>query len=205
MADYPAHLVQERTLRDGRRVVIRPVRSDDAESIARFLNELRPESRYLRFQKWSAVAPERLIRFLIDVDHDRHFAFVCAARCGDREVIVGDARYVAAPGADSCDFGIVIADAWHKTGIAGLLMAALIKAAAERGFATMESQVLHANREMLHFARALGFEVQASRDDETMVRIVRKLRDKATQRERQLGKSQPAGKTSKRPDGLRAS
>jgi GNAT superfamily N-acetyltransferase len=76
---------------------------------------------------------------------------------------------------NTCDFAIVIADDWHKTGIAGLLMNALIAAARAHGVAAMESQVLGSNSDMLRFARGLGFEVQRIPDELTVLRIVKKL------------------------------
>lgn len=175
MADFPAHLVREHRLYDGRTVVVRPIRPDDTALVREFLTELSGESRYLRFQKWIHAPSERLVHFLSDVDYDRHLALVCTARRGDGEEVVGEARYVANPDGKTCELGIVIADAWHKTGIAGLLMEVLIEAARERGFGSMEGLVLAGNREMLRFVRALGFEVHAVPEDQRTLRIVKKL------------------------------
>jgi acetyltransferase len=175
VSEYPAHLARSHRLFDGRAVVIRPIRPDDYARERRFLEDLSGESRYLRFHKWVRAPTEQLVHFLTEIDYDRHMAFVCAARHGDAEEVVGEARYVADPDGRNCDFGIVISDDWHKTGIAGLLMEALIGAARARGLATMEGLVLASNREMLRFARALGFEVRTALDDPTTRRIVKKL------------------------------
>ncbi|MBI3915649.1 MAG: GNAT family N-acetyltransferase [Betaproteobacteria bacterium] len=69
----------------------------------------------------------------------------------------------------------MIADDWHKTGIAGLLMEALIRVARERGLEQMEGLVLTSNTTMLRFARALGFQVRPMADDLTTKLIVKKL------------------------------
>lgn len=175
MAEYPAHLASEHRLFDGRGVTLRPIRADDAALEREFLTELSGENRYLRFQKWVQAPSEKLIHFLTDVDYERHMAIVCTHRSGDREELVGEARYVINADGKSCEFGVVIADAWHKTGIAGLLMEALMSAARERGLASMEGLVLASNREMLRFVRALGFEVHAVPEDRRTVRIIKKL------------------------------
>ena len=73
--------------------------------------------------------------------------------------VAGEARYVVNPDGKSCEFGVMIADAWRKSGVAGLLMEALIRVARERGLASMEGLVLR--YPPLRFARALGFEVQS--------------------------------------------
>jgi acetyltransferase len=183
--------VHEHTLFDGRRVLIRPVREDDETLERAFVSNLSGDTRYLRFQKWVKVPSDKLVAFLTHVDYDRHLALVCAARSDTAEEIVGEARYVVNPDGKSCDFAIVIADGWHKSGIAGLLMEALIGAARERGLLTMESQVLTCNTDMLRFARGLGFEVQHIPDDMTTVRIVKMLQARPPQRRERHASSAP--------------
>ncbi len=175
MADYPAHLEHAHTLRDGTRVLVRPVRAQDSASTGAFLAHLSEESLYRRFQYAVHLPSDRLARFLTHVDYDRHLALVCVARTGEAEEIVGEARYVVNDDDASCEMAIAIADGWHKRGVAGLLIAALIRAARARGLAVMESQVLTENREMLRFARGLGFEVRLVPEDGSIVRIVKSL------------------------------
>jgi acetyltransferase len=177
VSEYPAHLVREHQLFDGRTVTLRPIRPDDAPLVREFLSGLSGESRYMRFQKWMHAPADKLIHFLTDVDYDRHMALVCTARHGDREEIVGEARYVSELSGGTCELGIVIADTWHKSGVAGVLMGALIHAAKERGLAHMEGFVLSANAEMLRFVRALGFKAEAAPQDPTIMRISKNLQD----------------------------
>jgi GNAT superfamily N-acetyltransferase len=157
----------ERHLVDGRTVTIRPIREEDADRVRDFLSASSEESRYNRFQKWVRAPSDNLVHFLTHVDRDRNLALVCAAG-GE---IVGEARYLANPDGKSCEFGVLIEDSWRKTGIAGLLMEALIEAARERGFASMEGIVLASNATMLRFAHALGFEIEPMVGELTLMRI----------------------------------
>lgn len=163
------------TLADGRRVTIRPMASTDADRELGFLERLSEDSRYLRFQKSIADPSPSLVRFLTDVDQTRHVALACTFDDGRDEHIVGDARYVVQDDGTSCEFGILIDDAWRKSGIAGLLMLALIEIARQRGLSRMLGLVLHANRAMLKFARALGFRIEADAGDRETIRIVKQL------------------------------
>jgi acetyltransferase len=169
--EYPAHLARQRVARDGRAVLVRPVRSDDGPGLAAFFAALSAGTRRLRFQHFTGTITDELLRFYTHIDYDRHMAFVCEAEGR----IVGDARYVANPNTRSCELGIVVADDWHHTGIAQLLMHALTRAAQAHGFETMEGLVLADNGDMLDFVRELGFEARRSDEDPTLVRIVRKL------------------------------
>jgi acetyltransferase len=173
--EYPTHLVRSARLRDGRTVTIRPVRRDDDFLERDFIRRLSGETRYLRFQKWVHSPSDRLIHFLTEVDYDRHLALVATSERDGKEEVVGEARYVADAVGANCELGIVVADDWQKSGLAGVLMEALLRAARERGLKRMEGQVLATNRPMLRFVRALGFRVEPSPEDRTLVRIVKEL------------------------------
>lgn len=175
MAEYPIEFVRRHRLHDGRTITIRPVRPNDEVLEREFINKMSGESRYFRFQKWVNAPSDKLIHFLTDIDYDRHLALICTAPQGDSEELVGEARFVAEADGKNCEFGIMIADAWHKTGVAGLLMEALIRAAQARKLVTMEGQVLTRNSAMLRFARGLGFEIHVMPDDPATTRIVKRL------------------------------
>lgn len=175
MVEYPAHLVTHRRLRDGRTVTIRPIRADDTALERDFVTRLSGETRYQRFQKWVHAPSDKLIHFLTDVDYDRHMALLCSVPRDGGEEVVGEARYVSNPDGASCELGIVIADEWRKTGVAGILMDALLRVARARGLKRMEGVVLSTNSTMLRFVRSLGFKVRPSPEDRTVVRIEKTL------------------------------
>lgn len=175
MGDYPSHLARQRALADGRRVTIRPIRAEDEPAERDFFSRLSPEAKRMRFMKFVSAVTDRLIHFFTHVDYNRHMAFVCEASVDGQHRLVGEARYAADPDGRSCEFGVVIADDWHKSGIAGLLMEALIRFAQARGYETMEGMVLRDNHDMLKFVRALGFEAAAMPEEPTLMRVARKL------------------------------
>ncbi len=173
--EYPARLVCNRVLYDGTPVCIRPIRPEDAAMEQEFVRHLSADSRYYRFmQKLRELTPNKLDYFT-HIDYDRHMAFVATVTRDGREQEIGVARYVANPDGRSCEFAIVVDDAWQGSGVAGLLMAALMDAARSRGFETMEGLVMASNYKMLKFARQLGFSLRRNGADPQMVRVVRAL------------------------------
>ena len=151
------------------------MRPEDANAEREFLERLSPDARRLRFIKYAGVPDDELIDFFTNIDYDRHMAFVGEVRNGARSEIVGDARYTSNADGRSCELGIVVADDWHHTGLAQLLMQELTLAAQAHGFQTMRGLVLRDNRDMLDFVTALGFESAPSLEDARLVRITKRL------------------------------
>jgi acetyltransferase len=165
--EYPVDLVRDHRLADGRAVRVRPARPEDQALDAAFLVDLSAESRRLRFPRWRDE-PGEMARFHTHVDYERHMVLVCEAEGR----IVGEAQYIANPGGRSCELGIVVADDWHHTGVAQLLMHALVDAARSRGFESLEGLVLRENAGMLDFVRTLGFRLDPVTEDGNLTRIV---------------------------------
>ena len=170
-APYPAHLARERRLADGRTVLIRPVRPDDASAEWVFFSGLTERTRQMRFQRFNGATNQAAMNFYTQIDYERHMAFVCE----HEGRIVGDARYVASPHSRCCELGIVVADDWHHTGIAQLLIDALIRFARARCFETLEGLVLADNADMLDFVGRLGFEARPMPEEPGLMRVVKRL------------------------------
>lgn len=175
MADYPARFERAHRLANGASVLIRPIRAEDEALERAFFDALSEESRRLRFMKFVRSVSDKLIHFFTHVDYARHMAFVCEAEERGRRRLVGEARYMGNDDGRSCEFGVVIADDWHKTGIAGLLMNALIEAARANGYETMEGLVLRDNPDMVRFVKALGFQASAQPEEWTLLRVLKRL------------------------------
>jgi acetyltransferase len=160
---------------DGTELTVRPIRADDLPLEADFVRHLSSESRYERFMVTVGELSARKLEYLTDVDQLRHVALVATTAQDGRETIVGVVRYIVDPAGTGCEFAVAIDDAWHGTGLAGILMQALIDIARARGLRTMEGFVLAANAPMLRFARQLGFRVRRDPEDRDTVHVERSL------------------------------
>jgi acetyltransferase len=88
---------------------------------------------------------------------------------GERQVAVG--RYVTLPDRETCEYAIVIGDAWQERGLGRILMRRLIDAAQARGLKTMMGFVLNDNASMLGLCQDLGFRVGAEPGDSSIRRV----------------------------------
>jgi len=172
---YPQHLVSQMQLADGTNIVLRPIRPEDAGIEADFVRNLSPQAKYFRFmQSLRELTPEMLLRFT-QIDYDRELALIAVVLHDGQELEVAVARYGMNPDGESCEFAIVVADAWQGKGIATRLLTLLMEAARARGFRLMEGEVLAENVPMLNLVKRLGFGVQPIADAPSVYAVNRAL------------------------------
>lgn len=167
---YPNHLISQLQLADGTNITIRPIRPEDAEIEQRFVRKLSPQSKYFRFmQTLNELTPEMLVRFT-QLDYNRELALIAVQEKAGEEIELGVARYVINPDGKSCEFALVVADEWQHRGIGSQLMSHLMEAARERGFNSMDGEILADNQKMLVLVTSLGFHIQ-SRDEDPGIKL----------------------------------
>ena len=171
-AAVSAQLASSSHLINGTEVTVRPMRPEDMALEADFVQHLSNETRYKRFMLTLSELPQAKLKYLTDVDQVRHVALVAATDSKGQEVLVGVVRYIVDPAGSGCEFAVAVDDAWQGSGLAGVLMHALMDIARSRGLATMEGFVLATNTRMLKFARQLGFTQQRDPEDRETVRVV---------------------------------
>jgi GNAT superfamily N-acetyltransferase len=143
------------TLRDGAAVVLRPIRPDDKDLLARGFARMSPHSRYLRFFTPKACLTDEELRYLTEVDGLRHFAL--GATTPDGHDGLGVARFIQLehePGV--AEAAIAVIDDMHGKGLGSLLFERLVAAAAERGVQRVRCHVLGSNTGMHEFLRAFA-------------------------------------------------
>jgi GNAT superfamily N-acetyltransferase len=142
-------------LRDGSRVVVRPVVPTDREQLREGFEHLSRESRYQRFLSPIARLPDEWLTYLTEVDHRDHEAL--AALDATTGQGVGVARFVRNPGRpDAAEAAVTVADDWQGKGLGTLLLELLAARAREEGIASFTALVLAENDEMLGLLERLG-------------------------------------------------
>ena len=123
------------TLKDGRRVAIRPIRLDDVERNAAFLEELSPPSKHFLFLGGIAQLSDDALRRLCDPDHANDMAFVALASDATRRTSrqVGVSRYAGAAAPQGAEISVAVADGWQHHGLGKRLLEHLIDYARVQG------------------------------------------------------------------------
>jgi GNAT superfamily N-acetyltransferase len=155
-------------LRDGARLVVRPIEAADADALVALHARLSTDTIYRRyFGARPHLSPADVERFT-RVDGRARFALV-ALRGTD---LVAVARYEGRPGHSSAELAVVVDDALHHQGVGRLLLERLGDVAREAGLEALVADVLAGNAAMLGLLRTLGLPRRTDSDGDTVTVLV---------------------------------
>lgn len=171
---YPARYHQRWPLPDGGEFTLRPIRPDDAQMLQAFVQALSPESRYFRFVSRSTELTPTMLARLTLIDYDREMALVAVQKVDvrdelgvvhEQEHIIGMSQYITNPDKASCEFSLLVADAFSGKGLGSRLMLSIMDEARDKGLQEIDGLVLSNNHGMLSLMRRLGFAVKTFSED----------------------------------------
>src|SRR5215210_6981539 len=136
--------------------MIRPIRPDDKDRLALALSRLSQETIRRRFLAAKPRLSTSELRYLTEVDGDRHIALV-AVLAADPEAIVGVARCVRLPAdAETAEMAIVVGDTFQRQGLGRALALALADAARAAGVRRFARTMLAENRAAQRLMRTIA-------------------------------------------------
>ncbi len=167
----PWHELQR--LPNGREVLIRPIRPEDAGPIRAAFGLLEPEEVRQRFlhtmKELSPDAAERFTR----INPKTEFALVAAEPLPPGEALVGAvARIVLDPDAHNAEFAILVSHYIAGMGLGRYLMTRIVKWARGKNIRYVYGDVFEHNLPMLQLAESLGFVRHQQQDAPGLVRVV---------------------------------
>jgi len=145
------------TLRDGEKVLFRPLRPEDVRLYPDFLAEVTHEDLRLRFFAAMREISEELLDKLIHYDPAHAMAFVAIDE--DSGKLLGVVRLHDDKDDVNGEFAILLRSQLKGHGLGWLMMKHMIAYAKERGLKTVQGQVLAENATMLTMCGELGFHI----------------------------------------------
>ncbi|MGD8862864.1 MAG: GNAT family N-acetyltransferase [Myxococcales bacterium] len=148
-ADYREHV----TLHDGSTAQLFAMNAAHAPCLMRGFERLSARSRYLRFLRGGMKLGPDVVRYLTDVDGQRHYA-IAARVPGSGGGPAGVARIVQVAGSpERVEAAITVVDAYQRQGLGTALAARIVEAARERGYRAVVADALAENRPVLRLLR----------------------------------------------------
>jgi acetyltransferase len=166
---YPIHLVRPWKMKDGKDVIIRPIRPEDEPMMIEFHKKLSERSVYLRYfqplKLTQRTAHERLTRACF-IDYNREMALVAEGRNdADEPEIIAVGRLSKLHGRDEAELAAVATDAAQHKGLGTELYRRLIEFARDEKLKLVVSNMLPENREMRALCVKHGFKMFSNLED----------------------------------------
>jgi acetyltransferase len=159
ISPYPDRYETQATTRGLIKILIRPIRPEDAPLMTELFDSLTARSIYQRFLSPMKRLPSSMLARFTQIDYDREIALVAFREEKPREQMMGISRVIIEHNLKNAEFSVLVGDAWQGKGVGAELLKNSLRIARERGIESIWGLVLTENIQMLALARKLGFKM----------------------------------------------
>ena len=156
MVDLDA-LTHHDALSDGTRVLVRPLRPEDATLYPDFIAHVTPQDARLRFFAAIRELSDERIAELSQLDYRHAMAFIAIEEASG--AMLGVVRLHLDADARSGEYAVIVRSGLKGHGLGWLLMQRIIEYARSIGLERVHGQVLAENTTMLRMCEELGFQI----------------------------------------------
>ncbi len=146
------------TLKDGKHMIIRSIRPDDADDLQDAFQRLSIQSIYLRFLSFKKELTDEEARQLATVDYTSRMAFVAICKEDNQEIVAGVARYAILDPShpETAEAAVVVSDEYQGLGLGKLLLWRLVIYARAKGVQYIRGNLQIGNDRMLLLVKRSG-------------------------------------------------
>ncbi len=154
---YPQEWERHAALRDGTRILLRPVRPEDEPLYGPFFAAVTPQDMRLRFFAPVKEFGHAFIARFTQIDYARAMAFIAVDEASGE--MLGVVRLHSDANYERGEYAVLVRSDLKGRGLGWLLMQLIIEYARAEGLRLIEGQVLSENAAMLEMCKKLGFEI----------------------------------------------
>jgi acetyltransferase len=157
---YPTKYETLWRLRDGRTVILRPIKPEDESMWLEMFQNFSEESiRYRFFQILKDTPHETRVRYC-NIDYDREIAIVAELTEEGRKRILGVARVSIEPDGKTGEIAFIVADPWQGLGLGTKLVDYVLEICADMKLETIYAIMLADNYRAMGLMKKMGFTVK---------------------------------------------
>jgi acetyltransferase len=157
---YPTKYETLWRLRDGRTVILRPIKPEDEPLWLEMFQNFSEESiRYRFFQILKDTPHETRVRYC-NIDYDREVAIVAELTEEGRKRILGVARVSIEPDGKTGEIAFIVADPWQGLGLGTKLVDYVLEICADMKLETIYAIMLADNYRAIDLMKKMGFTVK---------------------------------------------
>lgn len=157
---YPEKLETYRTMKDGLKVFLRPVKISDEHLLKDFFYSLSSDSMYRRFISSRVDMPHERLQPFVVIDYLKEMVILAVQREEERDKIIGMGQYIIDDATHTAEVAFVVRDENQNIGVGLQLLEYLTFLARKNGLHGFTATVLGDNYGMLHVFEKMGFDIR---------------------------------------------
>jgi acetyltransferase len=166
---YPEEYTKSVKLKDGTRVLLRPIKPEDEPMWHSLLASCSQESLWFRFRYlFKQTTHDMATRFCF-IDYDREIAIVAEVEEDDQRKLIGVGRLVANADHTDAEYAVLVADAYQGIGLGSLLTDYCLEICKSWGINTVLTETAPENQRMLGMFQRRGFQLDGSVSDDVVL------------------------------------
>jgi len=157
---YPTKYMEKCTIRDGREILLRPVRPEDEPLIRKLFDTFSEETMRFRFFHIIKDISHEILASYCNIDYSREMTIVAERSEEGSRMILGMARLVVEPDGERGEIAIVVGDPWQNLGLGTKMLDHIIRVGRDMRLKTIFGEILAENTKMLHLCYKRGFKIE---------------------------------------------
>ncbi|MBS7614239.1 GNAT family N-acetyltransferase [Candidatus Bathyarchaeota archaeon] len=158
--EYPENLVRKITLRNGSKVLLRPIKPSDATLKQHLFYSLSKDAVTKRYLGSLKAMPLKRVWPYVIVDYKDEMVLVGTTMEEGRESIIAIGSYSRIPNTNVAEVAFVVRDDWQNQGLGTTLFQYLAEIAQKYGITGFTAWVMANNNKMIHIFKKSGYQMK---------------------------------------------
>ena len=159
ISPYPKEHISKFTMKNKKKVMIRPIRPEDESMEAELFKTFSKETERHRFFGPIKEISHELLERYTQIDYAREMALIAELKTGNRREMIGVVRLIGDPYGKKAEFAIVVGDPWQGLGLGKHFSDLILKIAKNRGYKKVFAKYYKDNKIMEHIFKQHGFKI----------------------------------------------
>jgi len=159
---YPERLIKEVVLRDGTKVLLRPIKPEDEPLWLEMLASCSKESIYSRFRYDFYFDSHEVATQFCYIDYDREIGIVAEIEKEGRKRLIGVGRLIADPDIETTEYAVLVTDEWQHRDLGFILTQYCVEIAKNANIKRVNAETTRDNKPMVTVFKKLDFTVDYS-------------------------------------------
>jgi acetyltransferase len=187
ISPYPKRYETLWKLRDGRSVILRPIKPEDEPMWLEMFQQFSEESIRRRFFQLIKDTPHEIRVRYCNIDYDREMAIVAELTEEGRRKILGVVRLITEPSGKTGEVAFIVADPWQGLGLGSKMVDYMIEICKDKQLETIYGLILRDNKKAIELMREMGFTIEFY--DEDTVKATLNLKEEESGGKRMIANS----------------